>query len=94
MVVDKAREAVKKHIKKADIAGLRQKMLKEFDSMGIYQTQLETYLGHVFDTTTPEEITQLQGILSSIRGGRSRPGGVFRYGSQGERRETEGKRET
>jgi hypothetical protein len=69
MVVDKARETVKKHIKKADIAGLRQKMLKEFDSMGIYQADLEKYLGHAFDTTTPEEITELQGILSSIREG-------------------------
>jgi len=69
MVVDKSRETVKKHIKKADIAGLRQKMLKEFDSMGIYQTDLEKYLGHAFDTTTPEEITELQGILSSIREG-------------------------
>jgi hypothetical protein len=69
MVVDKARETVKKHIKKADIAVLRQKMLREFDSMGIYQPDLEKYLGHAFDTTTPEEITELQGILSSIREG-------------------------
>ena len=69
MVVDKARETVKRTIKKADIGALRQRMLKEFDSMGIYQVQLETYLGHVFDATTPEEITELQGILSSIREG-------------------------
>jgi len=69
MVVDKSRETVKRHIKKADIAGLRQKMLKEFDSMGIYQADLEKYLGHAFDTTTPEEITELQGILSSVREG-------------------------
>jgi hypothetical protein len=37
--------------------------------MGIYQADLEKYLGHSFDTTTPEEITELQGILSSIREG-------------------------
>jgi len=69
MVVDKARETVKKHIKKADIGALRQRMLKDFDSLGIYQPEIEKYLNHAFDTTTPEEITELQGILSSIREG-------------------------
>ena len=69
MVVDKARETIKKNIKKADPRVLRPMLLKEFDAMGIYQANLEKYLGHAFDTTTPEELAELQGVLASIREG-------------------------
>ncbi len=69
MIVEKARETVKKNIKKADPKVLRPVLLKEFDAMGIYQADLESYLGHAFDITTPEELAELQGVLSSIREG-------------------------
>jgi len=36
--------------------------------MGIYQVQLETYLGHVFDATTPKRSPSCRD-LSSIREG-------------------------
>ena len=69
MVVEKARETVRKNIRRADPKVLRPTLLKEFDAMGIYQANLEKYLGHAFDTTTPEELAELQGVLASIREG-------------------------
>ncbi len=69
MVVEKAREVVKKAIKRTDPKSLRPVLLKEFSAMGIYQADLENYLGHAFDTTTPDELAELQGVLSSIREG-------------------------
>jgi hypothetical protein len=51
MVVEKARETVKKYVKKADIKVLREKVLREFGSMGIYQD----YFGAGAIKPKPEE---------------------------------------
>ncbi len=68
-IVGIARETVKKRAGKANIEELRQKLQKEFESMGIYREQVEAYLGHSYSATTVEEITELQGIIRSIRDG-------------------------
>jgi len=68
-IVGIARDTVKKRAGKANIEELRQKLQKEFESMGIYREQVETYLGHSYSATTIEEITELQGIIRSIRDG-------------------------
>lgn len=68
-IVGIARETVKKRAGKANIEELRQKLQKEFESMGIYREQVEAYLGHSYSATTVEELTELQGIIRSIRDG-------------------------
>jgi hypothetical protein len=68
-VVGVARETVKKKVGKSNIEELRQGLLKDFEAMGIYREQIENYLGHSLAATTVEEITELQGIIRSIKDG-------------------------
>lgn len=79
-VVRISRETMKKRAGKVNIEELRKKVERDFEAMGIYREQIENYIGHSLSATTVEEITELQGIIQSIRDGAARKEEYFGQG--------------
>ncbi len=79
-VVRISRDTMKKRAGKVNIEELRKKVELDFEAMGIYREQIESYIGHSLSATTVEEIAELQGIIQSIRDGAARKEEYFGQG--------------
>jgi hypothetical protein len=83
-LVDDAVEACKKTIKEGGRAPFSEKlrsMAMAFGAMGINSKMLEDYLKHPIDSTTPDELVDLRGVMQAIKDGAK----VSEYFGAGER---------
>ena len=65
--VEKCRETVKKGVQAKPIADQIRATLKGFDAVGVNKEMIERRLGHGIDTTTAEELVELNNIGRSIK---------------------------
>lgn len=62
---------------KADPTGAHSRILRAFKEIGVTESELETYLDHELDSSTPDEIADLRGIYKSIIDGNAQKNEFF-----------------